>query len=99
MCDATYRTGLHDNCGLKNFQRAVSTGHEHSTLNKTGFENQYVLDEKKFWMKERVGGWRRLSCRERPLLAGNNLQQSHNQYRQQNSLFILCYNLINLKKD
>ena len=50
-------------------------------------------------MKERVGGWRRLSCRERPLLAGNNLKQSHNQYRQQNSLFILCYNLINLKKD
>ena len=46
MCDTTYRTGLHDNCGLKNFQRAVSTGHEHSTLNKTGFENQYVLDER-----------------------------------------------------
>ena len=46
MCDTTYRTGLHDNCGLKNFQRAISTGHEHSTLNKTGFENQYVLDER-----------------------------------------------------
>ena len=46
MCDTTYRTGLHDNCGLKNFQRAVSTGHEHSTLNKT------VLKTSMFWMKK-----------------------------------------------
>ena len=41
--DATYRTGLRDNnCGLRNFQRAASTGHAHSTLSETGFENQYV---------------------------------------------------------
>ena len=38
--------GGNGNCGLKNFQRAVSTGQERSTLNKTSFENQYVLDEK-----------------------------------------------------
>ena len=39
--DATYRTGLRDNnCGLRNFQRAASTGHAHSTLSETGFENQ-----------------------------------------------------------
>ena len=38
-----YRTGLRDNnCGLRNFQRAVSTRHSHSTENKTGFENQSV---------------------------------------------------------
>ena len=37
--DTTYRTGLRDNnCGLRNFQRAVSTGHAHSTENETGFE-------------------------------------------------------------
>ena len=42
-CDTTYRTGLRDdNCGLKHFQCAVSTGHPRSTENKTGFENQSV---------------------------------------------------------
>lgn len=41
--DATYRTGLRvNNCRLRNFQRAASTGHAHSTLSETGFENQYV---------------------------------------------------------
>ena len=39
-CDTTYRTGLRDNsCGLKNFQRAVLTGHAHSILSETDFEN------------------------------------------------------------
>ena len=43
--DTAYRTGLRDNnCGLRNFQRAVSTGHSHSTENETGFENQSVSD-------------------------------------------------------
>lgn len=40
-CDISYRTGLHiNNCGLRNFQRTVSTGHTHSTLNENGFENR-----------------------------------------------------------
>ena len=35
-CDTTYRTGLRDNnYRLRNFQRAVSTGHSHFTLNET----------------------------------------------------------------
>ena len=43
--DTAYRTGLRDNnCGLRNFQRAISTGHSHSTENETGFENQSVSD-------------------------------------------------------
>ena len=32
-CETTYRTGLRDNnCGIRNFQRLVSTGHAKSTL-------------------------------------------------------------------
>ena len=38
-CHTTYRTSLHINkCELWNFQPTVSTGHVHSTLNKTSFE-------------------------------------------------------------
>ena len=38
-CDTTYRTGLRDNnCGLRNFQRAVSKGGTHFTLNETGLK-------------------------------------------------------------
>ena len=38
-CHTTYRTSLHINkCELRNFQPTVSTGHVHSTLNKTSFE-------------------------------------------------------------
>ena len=45
-CDTTYRTGLRDNsCGLRNFQRPVSPGHAHSTLNKSGFETNKFRPE------------------------------------------------------
>ena len=77
--DATYRTGLRDNnCGLRNFQRAASTGHAHSTLSETGFENQYVsaTNVVDSYKKERVGGRKRslsflsfFSSRDSPLLA------------------------------
>ena len=40
--DTTYKTSLHNNCGLRNIQHGVSTGHTHSTINETSSENQSV---------------------------------------------------------
>lgn len=41
-CEITYRTGFCaiTTAGQNNFQPAISTGHSHYTLNKSGFENQ-----------------------------------------------------------
>ena len=42
-CDTTYKISLHNNnCGLRNIQHGVSTGHTHSTINETSSENQSV---------------------------------------------------------
>ena len=55
-CDTTYWTGLHENnCGLRNFQHAVSIGHVNSTLTLTGFENHPVS------MTDVVGGYIKVS--------------------------------------
>ena len=58
----------------------VSSGHAHSTLNETSFENQEVSTTNVVggYMKGCVGSWQRsfsfppfFSCRERPLVAEN----------------------------
>ena len=79
-CETTYRTGLRDNnCGIRNFQRLVSTGHANSILSKTVLKTSNFLPQ--MWSattwKKHVGGRLRslsflffFSGRERPLLAG-----------------------------
>ena len=75
-CDTTYGTSLHsNNCGVRNIQHGVSTGHAYSTINETSSENQSVSATNVVggYMEERVGGRQRsssilslFSCCERP---------------------------------
>ena len=61
-CDTTYRTSFHNNnCGLRNIQHGVSTGHAHSTITETSSENQSFSATNVVGgcMEERVGSRQR----------------------------------------